>query len=229
LHLNVPADIPSEFDEPASNHLITLEVFNSAGERIRPLGVPASGQPGTEHARAFKFRRWFQPVGSPGDDTKEVPFAALTHLFCWDNRAPRADITRLVMDGVASDEECQFLVGENDSTFGIEYRAFVPDERFQQDHGIGWVRGLNGSTANGGVGSLSTTSPANVGEPPAAPGFSGTNTFQTMLTRLIPAPPVVLERCAFAVTLVTHSKTIVSGSLSFPEAQETAAFALEID
>ena len=230
-HLNVPADVEADFDEPASNHLITLELFNAAGERLRPLGVPASGQTGTEVAKPFKFRRWFQPVGSPGDDTIEVPFAALTHLFCWDNRAPRADITRLVKDGVASNEECQFLLGPGNSTFGIEYRAFVPDERFQQNHSIGWLRGLNGSAANGGAGSLSTTSPANVGEPPAAPGLSGTNTFQTMLTRLDPLgidQPTVLPRCAFAVTLTTRSKTIVSGSLSFPFAQETAAFALEI-
>jgi hypothetical protein len=94
------------------------------------------------------------------------------------------------------------------------------------------VRGLNGSAANGGVGSLSTTSPANVGEPPAAPALSGTNTFQTMLTRLDPLevdPPVVLQRCAFAVTLTTRSKTIVSGSLSFPLAQETAAVAIAIE
>jgi len=228
-NLNVPPDVVDDFDEAASNHLITLEIFNSAGERLRPLGVPASGQAGTELAKPFKFRRWFQPEGSPGDDTVEVPFAALTHLFCWDNRAPRADITRLVKDGIASNEECQFLLGANSSTFGIEYRAYVPDERFQQDHSIGWVRGLNGAASNGGAGSLSTISPANVGEPPAAAGFSGTNTFQTMLTRLDPpAMPTVLPRCAFALTLTTRAKTIDSGSLSFPHVEETAAFALEI-
>jgi hypothetical protein len=229
--LNVPADVDTNFDEAASNHLITLEIFNDEGKRVRPLGVPASGEPGTELAKPFKFRRWFQPEGTPGDDTMEVPFAALTHLFCWDNRAPRAEITRLVKAGIASDEECQFLVGTNDSTFGIEYRAYVPDERFQQDHSISWVRGLNGSAANAGVGALSTPSPANVGEPPAAPGVSGTNSFATMLTRIDPDgidAPVILPRCAFAVTLTTHSKTIVSGSLSFPLAQEPAAFALAI-
>lgn len=230
--LNVPADVPAQFGAPASNHLITLELFNSAGERLRPLGVPASGQPGTELAKPFKFRRWFQPEGSPGDDTVEVPFAALTHLFCWDNRVPRADITRLVIGGTASDEECQFGVGAANSTMGIEYRAFVPDERFQYEHTITWVRGLNGSAANGGAGSMSTASPANVGEPPALPQNSGTNTFQTMLTRLDDVPPIeaptVLPRCAFALTLTTRSKTIDSGSLSYPYAQETAAFALEI-
>lgn len=228
--LNVPADVEAEFDTPASNHLITLEVFNAAGERLRPLGVPASGQGGTEVARPFKFRRWFQPEGSPGDDTIEVPFAALTHLFCWDNRVPRADITELVIGGTASDAECQFGVGDEDAPFGIKYRAYVPDNRFQRGHSIGWVRGLNGSAANGGVGSLSTSSPANVGEPPDPAGASGTNTFGLMLTRLDPPnDPEVLPRCAFAVTLTTQSKTIVSGSLSHPFATETAAFALAID
>ena len=69
--------------DEAENHLITLEVLNTAGERLRLLGTPASGQAGTEVAKAFKYRRWFQPEGSPGDDTKEVLYAALTHLFCW--------------------------------------------------------------------------------------------------------------------------------------------------
>jgi hypothetical protein len=228
--LNVPADVQAEFDTPASNHLITLEVFNAAGERLRPLGVPGSGQTGTEVARPFKFRRWFQPEGSPGDDTIEVPFAALTHLFCWDNRVPRAEITELVIGGTASDAECQFGVGDGDSEFAIKYRAYVPDNRFQRQHTIGWVRGLGGTVENGGKGSLGTTSPANVGEPldPAEP--SDPNTFELMLTRLNPpADPVVLERCAFAVTLTTEAKTIVNGSLSHPYATETAAFALEID
>ena len=94
----------------AANHLVTLEVFNSTGERLRPLGMPASGQPGTEIAKPFKSRRQFQPSGSVGDDTSDVPFAALTHLFCWDNRGPEADITRLVKDVAASVADCQFLV-----------------------------------------------------------------------------------------------------------------------
>ena len=96
-NLNTPP--ATDLASPATNRLVTLEVFNAAGERLRPLGAPASGQSGAEAAKAFKFRRWFQPGGSVGDDTVEVPFAALTHLFCWDNRPPVADITRLVMNG----------------------------------------------------------------------------------------------------------------------------------
>src|SRR6185295_9337515 len=229
--LNVPADTPANLAVPAVNHLVTIELFDASGQRLRPLGTPASGQPGTELAKAFKFRRWFQPGGSPGDDTVEVPFAALTHLFCWDNRAPVADITRLVMNGTASDEECQFLQGPGDSTFAIEYRAYVPDERFQYAHGIGWLRGLNHSPSNGGEGTLATPlSPSNVGKPPAAAINSGSDTFTHMLSRPDLDPPAVLERCSFAVTLTTYAKTTDGSNLGYSRYdQETAAFALEID
>ena len=229
--LNVPADTPANLGLPAVNHLVTLEVFDAAGVRLRPLGTPASGQPGAENAKAFKYRRWFQPAGSPGDDTVEVPFAALTHLFCWDNRAPVANIERLVMNSTASNEECQFLQGPGDSTFAIEYRAYVAEERFQYGHGISWIRGLNHTSTNGGEGVLATPlSPANVGKPPALPVNSGSNTFSLMLARPDLDPPQVLERCSFAVTLTTYAKTTNGSNLGYSYyGQETAAFALEID
>jgi hypothetical protein len=219
-----------DITSPAANHLITLEVFNAAGERLRPLGTPASGQSGTELAKAFKYRRWLQPSGTPGDETVEVPFAALTHLFCWDNRPAVADITRLVMNNVASDEECQFLHGPGNSTFAVEYRAYVPDERFQHAHSITWVRGLNGTEENGGRGALTTPTPSNVGKPPVPPANSSSDTFAHMLTRLDPSdPPVVLQRCSFAVTLTTQAKTTNGEDLNYPYAQEIAAFALAIE
>ncbi|MFZ5636127.1 MAG: hypothetical protein ACOY82_06020 [Pseudomonadota bacterium] len=227
INLNVPNDL----DSPAVCHLITLEVFDGTGRRLRPLGTAASGQPGPEDAKPFKYRRWFQPGGSVGDDTVEVPFAALTHLFCWDNRPPVADITRLAMGSSASDAECQFLQGPGESAFAIEYRAYVPDPRFQYRHGIGWSRGLNPSSANGGLGTLPTPlSPANVGKPIAPAVISGSDTFEHMLTRLdAPNPPTILQRCSFAATLTTFAKTTNGEDLSYPHAQETAAFALAID
>ncbi len=225
-------DVPDGLDltSPSERHLITLEIFNAAGERLRPLGTPATGEPGIEVAKPFKFHRWFQASGSPGDDLKPVPFGALTHLFLWDNRSPVADVTRLVKSGVASSEECQFLEGSAASTFAIEYRSYVPDPRCLYAQDIVWVRGLNGSAANGGVGSLGTPSPAtNVGQPPAPPANSGTETFEQMLTRLAPPnPPTVLPKCSFAVTLYTYSKTTNGAYLGYPQASETAAFALEI-
>jgi hypothetical protein len=236
---SAPFNVPGGGDitSPAVNHLITLEVFDAAGQRLRPVGSTDSatgvgGLPGTEANAAFEYRRWFQPGGSVGDDTKVVPFATLTHLFCWDNRLPEADITQLVKNGVASSQECQFLVGTPASTFGIEYRAYVPDERFQQSHDISWVRGLNGSAANGGAGSLpAPLSPTNVGKPPALAQNSGTNTFQQLLTRIDPITGVVtvMNRCSFAVTLTTYSKTTNGESFGYPHDSETAAFALQIE
>src|SRR5204863_1834697 len=115
--------------------------------------------------------------------------------------------------------------------FGVEYRAYVPDQRFQYGHAIAWIRGLNASAANGGVGSLPTPlSPTNVGKPPSVPANSGTNTFQQMLTRINPdLSTTVLERCSFAVTLTTWSKTTDGASFNYPYDQETAAFALQIE
>ncbi len=234
VEFNVPA--AGDLASPAMNHLITLEVFDAAGQRLRPVGTPtaggAGGLPGADATAAFEYRRWFQPGGSVGDDTVVVPFAALTHLFCWDNRLPVADITQLVKDGVPSSQECQFMVGTSNTTFGIEYSAYVPDQRFQKSHVIEWKRGLNGSPANGGEGALpAPLSPTNVGKPPALPQLSGTNTFQQMLTRLNPSPtpPTVLRKCTFAVTLTTFAKTTNGESFGYPHASETAAFALEIE
>src|SRR5262249_44988291 len=141
-----------------------------------------------------------------------------------------ADITRLIMNNVASNEECQFLQGPQNSTFAIEYSAYVADERFQYLHEIGWLRGLNATAANGGLGTLPTPlSPNNAGKPPALPVSSGSNTFGHMLTRLDPPnPPQVLQRCSFAVTLTTYSKTTNGEDLNYPYAQESAAFALAI-
>ena len=232
--LNVP--VATDLAPAATNRLVTLEVFDAAGVRLRPLGTSsasgAGGLPGADTTKPFEYRRWFQPGGSVGDDTKIVPFAALSHLFCWDNRAPEADITRLVRNGVASDQECQFMVGTPATTFGIEYSAYVPDERFQESHSISWIRGLNGSLANGGAGSLpAPLSPSNVGKPPALPANSGTNTFQQMLTRIDPITGnvTVLERCSFAVTLTTQAKTTDGEYFGYPQDQEIAAFALEIE
>jgi hypothetical protein len=84
--------------------------------------------------------------------------------------------------------------------------------------------------ANGGVGSLGSFSPSNVGKPLDPPVNSGTNTFELMLTRLDPpALPTVLEKCSFAVTLTTYAKTTDGASFSYPYNTETAAFALEIE
>lgn len=214
----------SMFDN--QQHLVTLEVFDAAGVRLRPTGTAPTGQPGTEVAKPFKYRRWFQAGGSPGDDTVEVPFGALTHLFWWDNGAPYAKIDALVYDTSVFNYECLFLEGSPRTTFGIQYHAYVPNQMFQHYHTIGWGRGLY--SVYGGTGTLLAASNVNVGypDPPAPGGFSLTNTFAIMLDT---AADPTRTKCSFVVNLTTYAKTTDGDDLSYPHMTSGAAFALEIN
>jgi hypothetical protein len=208
------------WSDPTKRHLVTLEVFDAAGTRLRPTGTPASGAPGAETTAPFTFRRRFQDLGP----TANVPFAALTHMFWWDNRDLQAQIAYLNKDGLVFSEECLFLEGTPASTFGIGYRAYHPEEMFQLAHTIWWQRGLG--TAAGATGYLLPSSSLNVGQPPAAPGDSPTNTFAQMLrTDLDPTR----TKCAFTVFLSISSKTTDGDYLGNGNLWRSAAFALEIN
>ena len=75
-------------DFAGGRYLLTLEVFNAAGQRLRPTG--ASG-PGTD--AAFLFHMWRKPAG--GTDTfPTVPFGGLTHMLWWDNRTRVLETSR---------------------------------------------------------------------------------------------------------------------------------------
>jgi hypothetical protein len=208
------------WSDPTKRHLVTLEVFNVGGTRLRPNGTPASGATGAEATAPFTFRRRFQDLGP----TAVVPFAALTHMFWWDNQPLQASINWLNKDGLVFSEECLFLLGTAASTFGIGYRAYHPNEMFQLSHGISWQRGLG--SAAGATGTLLAASPFNVGQPPAAPGNSPTNTFAQMLrTDLDPTR----KKCAFTVFLGISSKTTDGDSLGNGSITRSAAYALEIN
>ncbi len=203
--------------QPAKRHLVTVEVFDATGRRLRPNGTPATGLAGAEVEAAFTFRRKIQDTGP----TNMVPFGALTHLFWWDNRDVVATIEDLRMNGLESNEECQFLSGTSASTFGIGYRAYHPWELFQQRHVVSWKRGLSGGS------DTMVSSALNVGVPPAAEGASATHTFGHMLNHPTPATPPH-TRCAFTVFLTTRSKLTNGDNLSFPHQSDSAAFALDI-
>ncbi|MGI8642067.1 MAG: hypothetical protein ACR2MG_19220 [Pyrinomonadaceae bacterium] len=212
----------SDWRDPEKRHLLTLEIFDSNGQRLRPTAAPPTGLPGSEGTAAFTFRRRFQDLGP----TAEVPFAALTHLFWWDNRPLVADIVNLNKDGVLFSEECLFLNGTASSTFGIGYRAYHENEMFQLNHSISWQRGLGSPLVLGSTGSLLASSSVNVGKPPASPGNSPTNTFAEMLrTDLDPHR----KKCAFTVFLVIVAKTFDGEVTVTPNVQDTAAFAIEIN
>ncbi len=190
-------------DEANGRHLVTMEVFNAAGQRIRPNGAGGAGID-----TGFTFRRWYQPVGP----TANVPFAALTHMFWWDNRKTIANIVDLRKNGVASTEQCQFMEGPAGTTFSVGYQAYHPNPIFLLNHSLWWRRGLGGPT-----GYLVYASPNNVGP---AVGVSPTDTFANML-----GPKA---KCSFSLNLHTNVKTFNGiGTLNSLDDWDYASFALE--
>jgi hypothetical protein len=185
-------------------HLLTVEVFNAAGQRLRPAG---SGGAGLE--AAFTYRRWFQPTGP----TAEVPFAALTHMLWWDNRKAVTEIIDLRHNGSPSAIQCQFLEGPGSDTFSVGYVAYHPEPAFLLNHSLWWRRGLAGPT-----GYLVNSSSSNVGP---APGVSPTASFADMLESE--------QKCSFSLNLYANVKTTNGiGTLDALDDWDYASFALEI-
>jgi len=186
-------------------YLIMLEVFDGAGNKIKPNG---SSGPGTN--AGFTFRRWSVEIG-PLDN---VHYAALTHMFWWDNRPSVAHIYDLRLDGLASADECQFMVGTAASKFSAGYRAYHENEMFILNHTLWWRRGLGGPS-----GTL-VFSNDNAGKPANPEAVSPQVTFGSML-----GPN---NRCSFSLNLHVNVKTTNgSGVLTYLDSDDQAAFALE--
>lgn len=208
------------WNNPDARHLIMLEVFDENGQRLRPQGTPPTGLAGAETTADFTYRRRYQDTG----DTNNVPFGALTHMFWWDNRDVFADIVDLRRNGLIFNAECLFFGGDENSTFSVGYRAYHPRQQFQLYHRITWKRGL-GSTAHS-HGTLQPINANNVGQPPAAPGGSATNTFGDMLR---PDLDPNRRKCAFAAFLEIWNKRTDGDDLGYQHRQDTVAFVLEIE
>lgn len=199
----------TQFSE--GRYLLTLEVFDNAGTRLRPNGTGAANPSDPGDEADFTFRRWYQETGP----TAEVPFAALTHMLWWDNRSAVAQIVDLRKDSVPSSEQCQFLVGPDTSTFSVGYRAYHPNPMFHLNHSMWWRRGLGGPT-----GYLVSSNPDNAGQPPNPVAVGGPATFASML-----GPTT---KCSFALRLYVNVKTFNGiGTLNGLDDSDTAAFALE--
>ena len=187
-------------------HLLTLEVFDQNGDRLRPNGAAGAGQDAN-----FTFRRWFQEVGP----TANVPFAALTHMLWWDNREANAQIHGLLVNGSQpSNADCQFLEADSSAEFAVRYRAYHPEPMFLLNHWVHWRRGLSSST-----GYLTDPSPSPENAGPAIQTTNKTVTFGDMLG----AEP----RCSFALTVYANVKTFNGiGTLDGLDDHDTGAFAL---
>ena len=214
---------------PDGKYMLLIEVFDAAGNRIKPNGATGPGA-----AKPFQFRRWVSST-----DTDSVPFADAAHVFWVDNTPVGGDIFDLRKNGVVNTAECQFMSDTANSTFAIGFKAFHvngvehagngDDNSFMWQYGISWQRGLNGNTGNLGPAPSGGNNHTDVGETGGAVS-SGSASFQTMLTKTLPGgATVVLPKCTFSVTLNVHAKHFTgSGRIQAYDYQETASFALEI-
>lgn len=211
-----------DWNDPATRHLITIEIFDAAGQRLRPNGTSPVDPADAGATKPFFFRRWRVPTGLMDN----VPHAALTHMFWWDNRPLTAELLGFTVNGVVSTAQCLFLTGPANTQFGVQYRAYHPNAMFKHYHDISWIRGR--STPPEG-GSLESQNPVNI----TVPTLSATDSFADMLGSFM-APdssgvlrPVQRDRCAFAVTLYLQGK-MTNGSSAPPHVSHTGAVALLI-
>jgi hypothetical protein len=168
-------------------HLITIELFDAAQNQIKPPTAPAA-DPGTP--APFSFQSWDQSNLSA---TVPVDFAALTHLFWWDNRHTDAAILAVNKNGAPFVDECLFLEGPRNTNVSVEYRAEHQDPRFLYWHDVRWKRGL--------FTPWQTWVPPN----PASldPGTTPNRTYDQLLG--------TEDKCAFTVEVRTRAK-IFSGA-----------------
>jgi hypothetical protein len=206
--------------------MVVLEVFGPGGVRIKPNGAAGPGNP-----EAFQFRRWSDP-----DDTVNVPFADCAHIFWVNNRDVVADIVNLRNGTTPNSGECQFMSGDADSEFSVEFSAYHADgvttgggvgddNSFLRSWGISWQRGLNGpsDSLDGGT--------TDKGEP--TPVASDGRTFGYLLGPHLVGGVVKgpHRKCTFSTTLSVVGKHHNGGTFLYGPKfykTETASFALEI-
>lgn len=193
-------------------YALILEVFDAAGNRLRPTGATGAGTDAN-----FHFIHWDTAV-----TTSVVDYAQLLHLLHFDNTKCFVDIVDLRQDGVVSVEECQFKTGTAASQFSVGYRAYQLNGYMLSYH-LTYQRGLNGTGLNG-TGTLAsgtTNQPAtmNVGPPAVSPSLS----FGHMLGH------GAHQKCTFTLELYAYAKhTNGDDRLSGYDAEDDASFALEI-
>ncbi|NOJ27181.1 MAG: hypothetical protein DA330_04130 [Nitrososphaera sp.] len=193
-------------------YLVTVEVFDASGNRLKPNGSVGLGTD-----KPFTFRRWTTET-----ITDAVNFAALTHLFHVNNVSCYGDIVDLRKNSVPSIEECQFIQGCTNDNFSVGFYAFHVN-RFMASYSLWYHRGLNGPNVTIETGT--TNAPAGV--PPIPSPLNSANakqsnskTFSEMLE--------THQKCSFAIELRVYPKhTNGMGIIHGYGASDTAAFALE--
>jgi hypothetical protein len=195
---------------PDGKYLVRIQVFDAAGNQIKPTGATGSGT-----ARPFTFGRWRIPAGPPDN----VPFSALTHAFWWDNRPAAAHIEGVRLSSAMGSPTCQFLKAPPGAGVSIDFRAYHPhpivpaSPSFLQGYSLSVTKGIGGGTP------LSVGGSTEQGKPPGPAAVQGTT---------VGALLGATKRCSFAVSLSAAVKTTNGGGrLSYLDRSDVAAFAAE--
>jgi len=200
-------------------YLLTVEVFNAAGQRLRPTGA---GGAGTD--APFLYHLWEKAGGT--DVFPTVAFAGLTHMLWWDNRGGTGDIEGVDVTGSPTPVgTCLFLSGPATAELKIRHRAYHPEPMFFHNYALTGYRGLEGAVNSPPAivdGNLPVAdAAANAGKPPAAAALSTGMAFSALLG--------LHTRCSFAVNLTMSLKTTNGSGFYYQGGlRDTVAFALEV-
>ena len=189
---------------------MTLELFDSAKNQIKPLTAPhVSGDP--EIPAPFSFQTWDQADLST---TVPVPYKALSHLFWWDNRKTDAQILEVLKGPDSVPGECLFLEGPRSTGVRIGYRAKHPESIFLYQHDLRWKRGLYTSWNN-----WVPWNALNVGPGIIPNGISPTRTYSQLLD--------TFDKCSFTIEVRTQAKiTSGSGRINDYDDRDNGSFAI---
>jgi hypothetical protein len=203
-------------------HLVTLELYDQNQNRIVPNN--ATAQAG-DISKPFAYEWWHDPLqASHPENTQNVPYTALSHLFWWDNRKTVANIDNFYKDGIERPStECHFMSGAPDTTFSAKFRAYHPHPWFMLNYHLWWKRGLSGAsktlefgTENAGGSGVADTKQSN------------SETYDTMLNFGLAAGQHN-DKCTFALSLYVNTKTWNgSGYVDLYDDSFIASFALDM-
>lgn len=201
------AELPSH-----GRFVMSLELFTGASLANRV--VPGTALDNAGHATLgfdFACRR------PPNQVRPKHPYAALNHVFWWDNRDVITDITALHPTDPTS-QKCQFISQPGSQNFHADFRVYHPEPKFMSHWNFNYARGLGAGSGTLDSGTM------NAGQPPASAASTPPQTIAALLTE---SDGTTHSRCAFSLELNGFARTWNGiGRVSANDSRARAAVAL---